>query len=96
MNRLEKEQVEREIDRQCEKVSKTVSSYWMLAIIVSLFKVYGFKETRIIKALKTIIKEVDTLTCGYIGMTDYMNSIKEEYGIDMKKIMAELRGKEDA
>lgn len=95
MNKREKEQVEREIDRQCEKVSKTVSGYWILAIVVGLFKVYRFKETRIIKVLKTIIKEVDILTCGMIGMTDYKNSLKEEYDIDIEKIMAEIRGKDD-
>ena len=96
MNRLEKEQVDREIDRQCEIVAKTVSSYWMLAIIVSLFKVHGFKEVRIIRTLKAILKEVDNLTCGYIGMTDYKDSLKEEYSIDIEKIFAELRGKENA
>lgn len=95
MNRREKEQVDKEIERQKEKVSRVVSSYWMLAIIVSLFKVYRFKETRIIKILKTVIKEVDTLTCGYIGMTDYKDSLKEEYGIDIKRIIAEIRGSEN-
>ena len=91
MNRREQEQVEREIDRQCERVSKTVSGYWILAIIVSLYKVYGFKETRILKMLKVAIEEVDNLTCGYIGMTDYMNSLEEEYGIDIKKIFDEIK-----
>lgn len=91
MNRLEKEQVDKEIERQKEKVSRVVSSYWILAIIVSLYKVYGFKETRILKMLKVAIEEVDNLTCGYIGMTDYMDSLKEEYGIDIKKIFDEIK-----
>lgn len=96
MNRLDKIKMDKEIERQKEKVSRVVSSYWILAIIVSLYKVYGFKETRILKMLKVAVAEVDNLTCGYIGMTDYKNSLKEEYGIDIKKIMAELRGKENA
>lgn len=41
--------------------------------------------------LKVAIEEVDNLTCGYIGMTDYMNSLEEEYGIDIKKIFDEIK-----
>lgn len=92
MNKQDKIQMEKEIERQKEKVSKIVSSYWILAIIVGLFKLYGFKEKRITNALKSIIPEVNCLISGMIGMTDYMNSIYEEYGIDIKKIYAEIRG----
>lgn len=95
MNRLEKEQMEKEIERQKEKVSRIVNSYWMLATIVALFKVCGFKEKRIIKVLKIILEEVGILTCGYIGMTDYKNSLKEQYELDIDKIRAEIRGSED-
>ena len=92
MNKREKIEVEREIERQKERVSKVVSSYWILAIIVGLFKVYGFKEQRIIKVLKVIVGEVNMLISGMIGMTDYMNSLEGNYEISIKKIYAEIRG----
>lgn len=94
MNRREQEQVEKEIERQKERTSKIVSAYWILAIIVGLYKTYEFKEKRILKVLKSIINEVDILTCGMIGMTDYKDSLKEEYGLNIEKILKEIRGNE--
>ena len=81
MNKQEKIQVEKEIERVSERVAKMIEAYWFLAIIVGLNKAYGYKEKGINKALKYIIKEVDTLSTGMIGLTDYYDTIEELTGV---------------
>ena len=50
---------------------------------------FGFREKRIKRALKSILNQVESLTCGYIGLTDYKRYLDENTNFKWDKLLEE-------
>ena len=89
MNRRDIEKVKEEKERYGEKVATVINGYFYVAIVYALFNEFGFKQKRLKRALKAIVKEVESLSSGMIGLTWYKDYLDEKTGFDWRKLLDE-------
>lgn len=81
MNRMEQIQVEKEKKRYAKLCTKRASDSLQLVFIVALYKAFGFRKQRLLRAFDAITKEAEILASGMIGFDDYKAYAEELTGI---------------
>lgn len=71
--------------RQMRKAVNTAIDAYVAATAMMLKKEFGFGKERIQRALASIESEVEGMGKGYIGLDDYLELVKEQTGIEIKR-----------